>query len=301
MNNQIIIQLIKREINELSLLVDALENTTSPRDVLIDVTKSKVETLSEVVNFLHKDTNNEPALDNQYPDLKNKSEKEIIQSLIEEKTDLNKEEEEEGEKITPSPEPAPVNKNNDTEKEAIETVQDQHGPANNENSKPAQNEEGPIEQNTAEQIEADDNEETGYTEDNTPQADKSQAEINNDKTNNKESKITSENKTFKKVLGDQFTKEKSLNEKFTSLSETKYKVMGKPVTSVKKAIGLNDRFMFTRELFNNDSGKFNDTVEAIDNANDLVEAVEYLEKNCEWPKNETSLKFMELVKRRFNN
>ncbi|HKK82132.1 MAG TPA: hypothetical protein VJ909_07780 [Prolixibacteraceae bacterium] len=236
MDNKIIIQLIKREINELTLLVDAMENTTVPGDILIDVTKSKAETLSEVVNFLHKDTYYEPVLDDHNPE--NKSENDIIQSLVE-----KKEEHEE----MPAPEPKPLN---NKEKETINTPTDQPESSIDEYSEPIE-----------------------------------------DKEHN----------SHKKVLGDQFTKEKSLNEKFTSLTETKYKVMGKPVTSVKKAIGLNDRFMFTRELFNNDSGKFNDTVEAIDNANDLVEAIEYLEKNCEWPKNETSLKFMDLVKRRFNN
>jgi hypothetical protein len=293
MNNKIIIQLIKREINELSLLVDALENTTSPRDILIDVTKSKVETLSEVVTFLHKDTNNEPALDNKHPDFNEKSEKDIIQSLIEEKQE---------EKTTTPPEPGPENTYNNTEKETIEKAQGQPGPSNNKYSKPAQNEEEPSEQATGEQkgtIEETENIED--TEANTPGPDKPQPVINEEKTNNKETASPGERKDYKKVLGDQFTKEKSLNEKFTSLTEKKYKVTGKPVTSVKKAIGLNDRFMFTRELFNNDPGKFNDTVDAIDNANDLVEAVEYLEKNCEWPKNETSLKFMDLVKRRFNN
>ena len=103
------------------------------------------------------------------------------------------------------------------------------------------------------------------------------------------------------VLGERFTKDKSLNEKFTSLGESKYKVVGKPVTSVKRAIRLKDRFMFTRELFDNDSDKYNLTLEAIDNANNFVEAIEYLEENCKWPKSETSLKFMELVKRRFDN
>jgi outer membrane biosynthesis protein TonB len=292
MNNKIIIQLIKREINELSLLVDALENTTSPRDILIDVTKSKVETLSEVVNFLHKDTSNETALENERPDFEGESEKDIIQSLIEEK--------QEG-KATPPPEPETVNVYNHTEKETIEKAQDKPGPPTNKNN-PAQNEEEPTEQVAVEQKETiEETEKIEATEADAPEPDKPQPVINEEKKNNKETASPGDQKAYKKVLGDQFTKEKSLNEKFTSLTETKYKVMGKPVTSVKRAIGLNDRFMFTRELFNNDSGKFNDTVEAIDNANDLVEAVEYLEKNYEWSKNETSLKFMELVKRRFNN
>ncbi|MCF8361243.1 MAG: hypothetical protein K9G70_01335 [Prolixibacteraceae bacterium] len=272
MDNKIIIQLIKREINELNLLVDALDNTTGSQNILIDVTTSKVETLSEVVSFLHKDNNNAPLPNNDRLSPDKKSDEEIIQSLVE-----KQEEHQNSDTYSATAEKEePINEA-EIQPEQPDKSEALHTPEPEMPEMEVKTEE-PIKNTTL-----DTNPETNTAEEEKPTAPKD------------------DNKVYKKVLGDQFIHEKSLNEKFTSLTDNKYKVMGKPVTSVKKAIGLNDRFMFTRELFNNDSGKFNSTVEAIDNANDLVEAVEYLEKNCEWPKNETSLKFMDLVKRRFNN
>lgn len=103
-----------------------------------------------------------------------------------------------------------------------------------------------------------------------------------------------------KILGEQFKKEPSLNDRHSN-NTVASKIKGKPITSLKSAIGLNDRFLFTRELFENVSSKFTTTVETLDNCTTLVEAIEYLEENYTWTKNETSLKFMDLIKRRFEN
>ena len=105
----------------------------------------------------------------------------------------------------------------------------------------------------------------------------------------------------KKILGEQFVKEPSLNDRLAATAHHESKIKGKPVTKIKSAIGLNDRFLYTRELFGNESSKFETTVDHLDQLNNLHEAVDYLSKNFQWTKNEASLKFMELVKRRFEN
>lgn len=102
-----------------------------------------------------------------------------------------------------------------------------------------------------------------------------------------------------RLLGENFIKEPSLNERLTGQKQIQSKIKGKPVTSIKAAIGLNDRFMYTRELFDNKVSKFESTVEQLDKATGIIEAIEFLEQNFKWPKSETSLKFVELVKRRF--
>ncbi|MDA3817393.1 MAG: hypothetical protein PF486_08450 [Prolixibacteraceae bacterium] len=283
MDNKIIIQLIKREINELNLLVDALENTNGSQDILIDVTTSKVETLSEVVSFLHKDNNNDPLPNKDRLSPDKKSDEEIIQSLVEKQA----EQQNSDALAATTEEEKPVNEA-ETQPEQPDKSEELNTPVPEMPDMEVKTEEEHLNNTPAQPEETTANKESKVTQEKVLMEEKTTTTKDN-------------NKAYKKVLGDQFIQEKSLNEKFTSLTDNKYKVMGKPVTSVKKAIGLNDRFMFTRELFNNDSGKFNNTVEAIDNASDLVEAVEYLEKNYEWQKTETSLKFMELVKRRFNN
>jgi hypothetical protein len=105
----------------------------------------------------------------------------------------------------------------------------------------------------------------------------------------------------KKVLGELFTKEPSLNEKLAMNKPLESKIKARPVTSIKSVIGINDKFLYMRELFANDSKTFEHAVNYLDQADNLVQAVEYLENNFQWQKTETSLKFLDLVKRRFEN
>jgi hypothetical protein len=105
----------------------------------------------------------------------------------------------------------------------------------------------------------------------------------------------------KKIIGEQFTNEPSLNEKLAASNTHESKIKGKPVTNIMNAIGLNDRFLFTRELFANDSKIFETTVDQIDRLKSFLEAIYFLEANFKWTKSEASLKFMELLKRRFES
>lgn len=103
----------------------------------------------------------------------------------------------------------------------------------------------------------------------------------------------------KEVMGEKFHKERTLND---TLGETKApdsKLTNGPITSLKAAIGLNDRFLFTREIFNNNSAKYNEVIDNLDKMDQIQEAVEYLRANLTMQKNEASMKFVELLKRRF--
>ncbi|MFW5756688.1 MAG: hypothetical protein ACOCWK_08800, partial [Tangfeifania sp.] len=102
-------------------------------------------------------------------------------------------------------------------------------------------------------------------------------------------------------LGDSFLKGKSVNDLITDQQKLEYKLSNRPVSSIQAAIGINDRFQYIRELFDGDTKKFLETVKAVDSMNDIKEAVDYLRNNFRWKKNETSLKFVNLVKRRFQN
>ncbi|MCX6219872.1 MAG: hypothetical protein NTZ69_02650 [Bacteroidia bacterium] len=73
-----------------------------------------------------------------------------------------------------------------------------------------------------------------------------------------------------------------------------------PIKSLKEGLILNDRYLFQRELFNNDKAKLDGTVAALDRLANIHEAVEYLKANFRWTKSEASEKFVQLVKRRFS-
>ncbi len=73
-----------------------------------------------------------------------------------------------------------------------------------------------------------------------------------------------------------------------------------PLKSLKEGLILNDRYLFQRELFNNDKSRLDETIAALDRLANIYEAVEYLKANFRWNKSEASEKFVRLVKRRFS-
>ena len=104
----------------------------------------------------------------------------------------------------------------------------------------------------------------------------------------------------KKTVSEIFVHEKSVNDLLGTGKTIEHKLTGSPLTKLKVAIGLNDRFLFIRELFNNDARLFNDTIDQIDRMENINEAIALLNRNFKWKKNETSMKFAQLVKRRFS-
>ena len=103
------------------------------------------------------------------------------------------------------------------------------------------------------------------------------------------------------TLGDSFLKGKSINDILTDQNKLEFKLSNRHVESIKTAIGINDRFQYIRELFDGNSEKFADAVQTLDSKQNIKEAVDYLRQNYKWKKSETSLKFVNLVKRRFQN
>ena len=82
-------------------------------------------------------------------------------------------------------------------------------------------------------------------------------------------------------------------------SESGYQII--PIKSIWDGIGINDRILFVRELFDNDSSKFESAVTVLDQAANIQQAVNYLKINYKWRKTEASKNFLILVKRRFTN
>ena len=73
-----------------------------------------------------------------------------------------------------------------------------------------------------------------------------------------------------------------------------------PLKSLKEGLLLNDRYLFQRELFNDDKSRLDETIAALDRLTNIHEAVGYLKANFRWTRNEASEKFVQLVKRRFS-
>lgn len=103
----------------------------------------------------------------------------------------------------------------------------------------------------------------------------------------------------KQILAEKFTAGKSVNDLLFEKSRSDSRFANRPVINLGNAITTNDKFLFIRELFEGDGDEFSETVRRIDSMTDIHEAAAYLRNHFKWKKNETSLKFIDLVKRRF--
>ncbi len=104
----------------------------------------------------------------------------------------------------------------------------------------------------------------------------------------------------KHTLGEKFTAGKSVHDLLmTEKIKSDLKFSNIPIPNLASAIGTNDKFLFTRELFEGNMEQFTDTIRQLDAMKNIREAVDFLQENFNWKKSETSHKFLELVKRRF--
>ena len=74
----------------------------------------------------------------------------------------------------------------------------------------------------------------------------------------------------------------------------------KKIDDLNKAISLNDKIWFTKELFNGNNDEFNNTISNINSTNDLEDALNYITDNYNWDSdNKIVQKFLSIVSRRF--
>lgn len=74
----------------------------------------------------------------------------------------------------------------------------------------------------------------------------------------------------------------------------------RPVTDLKRAISIADRFRFQRELFDNNGEKMATVLDALNDCTSLEQAEAYLEKHCALPSDKpATADFIDLIKRRF--
>lgn len=103
----------------------------------------------------------------------------------------------------------------------------------------------------------------------------------------------------KKAGNEPFQKGPSLNDTIGESKPGEPSLSSGPISSLRAAIGLNDRFLFIREIFGNNTDKYNKIIDHLDKLETIQQAVEYLKANLTLQKNDTSMKFVDLLKRRF--
>ncbi|MBC7830118.1 MAG: hypothetical protein H7122_20400 [Chitinophagaceae bacterium] len=100
--------------------------------------------------------------------------------------------------------------------------------------------------------------------------------------------------------------ESSLNDKLKeSVVEIGHKLTDSPIRDLKKAIGVNDRYLFINELFRGDDVMYERSLKTINSFRMFPEAEYWIERELKvklgWEEHKTTTKhFYQLVKRRFS-
>jgi len=79
------------------------------------------------------------------------------------------------------------------------------------------------------------------------------------------------------------------------------RMQSRPINDLAKAIGLNDKFLFIRELFEGDKEKYHEAIQIINEMPGFEEAKAYIHERFDWDEEQPEVKkFMELVGRKFS-
>lgn len=116
----------------------------------------------------------------------------------------------------------------------------------------------------------------------------------------------SENKELsqkEKILAEKFRKEGDVNEKIGGGSKGKdlsSKIQSTPIKSIAGSMGINDKFIFIRELFNGNAENFRTAMSVLDQATNFNEAYNYLLNTFNWDMNsEIVQQLLNLIRRKF--
>jgi hypothetical protein len=114
-----------------------------------------------------------------------------------------------------------------------------------------------------------------------------------------------DNKPDKKndqIIADRFSHlARGINEKVGDSKKTEGKTRTVPVTDLNRAIGINDRFYYIRELFNGKEDSYRLTINSLNNASSKEEATGILREAVkEMADSEPALQLLELVERKLS-
>ena len=77
------------------------------------------------------------------------------------------------------------------------------------------------------------------------------------------------------------------------------KLTSQPISDIGGAMGLNEKFSFIQELFNNDPDKFTETINTLNHASSFNEAYSYLNDTFNWDMDDSQVqKLLDLTRRK---
>ncbi len=106
------------------------------------------------------------------------------------------------------------------------------------------------------------------------------------------------------ILGDKLLSGKRFLSDFMAENKDRQdvtsKMQAKPIKDLSKAFGINDKFQYTRELFNNDNTHFQNTIITINQMGSIEEALIHIGAHFDWQADDPIvIQFIDILQRRF--
>lgn len=108
------------------------------------------------------------------------------------------------------------------------------------------------------------------------------------------------------TVADRFKNDKKTLNELVENSDDKSivsKMQKAPINDLVKAIGLNERFLFIKELFKNDGDQYSISIKALNEMDSLMHAFDYLDElktKLDWDENSSAcLKIYDLIRRKY--
>lgn len=106
------------------------------------------------------------------------------------------------------------------------------------------------------------------------------------------------------IIADKFQSKKFIHDNIAKKNVKKdvsTKMQSKPIKDINAAIGLNDKFIFIRELFGGDKEHYHETIQILNNFDTFENALEFLNQNFDWDEDdENVIRLRELVSRKYS-
>ena len=114
---------------------------------------------------------------------------------------------------------------------------------------------------------------------------------------------TKQNGSSPEIVADKFQSKKFVHDDISKKNikkDVSAKMQTKPINDINSAIGLNDKFIFIRELFGNDKEHYHETIQVLNNFDIYENAVNFLNENFDWDSDDPNFeRLKELVRRKY--
>jgi hypothetical protein len=130
-----------------------------------------------------------------------------------------------------------------------------------------------------------------------------ETESEDETSTEQEDQLDNKYETSPEIVADKFHSKKFVHDdiaKKNMKKDVSSKMQSKPIPDINSAIGLNDKFIFIRELFHNNKDQYHETIQILNNFDTFENAVEYLNENFDWDSEDPNYeRLKDLVRRKF--